>query len=147
MFIKVYFLSKIRYKILLEGKKIRLLEYESKNIFAKFGVPLADYIVIQKGDSIERKTRDFSFPATIKSQIAIGGRKKAAIFLKNNVDKPIIAYITGKSVPEGKRMGHAGAIISGVFGSAQGKIKALKNAAALISDSPWDVPKMINEIL
>ena len=64
-------------------------------------------------------------------------------FIKEHVSKPVIAYIAGKSAPEGKRMGHAGAIISGDFGTAQGKIEALKNAGALIADLPWDVPKLL----
>ncbi|MFW9938653.1 MAG: succinate--CoA ligase subunit alpha, partial [Candidatus Thorarchaeota archaeon] len=64
-----------------------------------------------------------------------------------NVDKPIVAYIAGKSAPEGKRMGHAGAIISGDFGTAQGKIKALTKAGAYIANTPWEVPKIIEEIL
>ncbi|MHA1373086.1 MAG: ADP-forming succinate--CoA ligase subunit beta [Promethearchaeota archaeon] len=58
---------------------MRLLEYESKKIFAKYDIPLADYIVIQKVENVEEKVRNFSFPAIIKSQIAIGSRKKAGL--------------------------------------------------------------------
>ena len=70
-----------------------------------------------------------------------------AKFISENCDKPVIAYIAGKSAPEGERMGHAGAIISGDFGTAKGKIKALKSAGAHIADTPWDVPKLIKELL
>ena len=69
-----------------------------------------------------------------------------AEFIKQHTDKPVVAYIAGRSAPEGKRMGHAGAIISGDFGTAEGKIEALKNAGALIADTPWDVPKLISDL-
>jgi len=83
----------------------------------------------------------------IIGEIGSNEEEKTAEFIKNNTSKPVIAYIAGKSAPKGKRMGHAGAIISGDFGTAQGKIKALKIAGAYIADTPWDVPKIIKEIL
>ncbi|MFW9877790.1 MAG: ATP-grasp domain-containing protein [Candidatus Thorarchaeota archaeon] len=58
---------------------IRLLEYECKRIFSKFDIPLAKNIVIEKGDDIKEKVSKFTFPAIIKSQIAIGSRKKAGL--------------------------------------------------------------------
>ncbi len=58
---------------------IRLLEYESKDIFEKFGIPLAKRIVIRKDDNLKEKVSNFTFPAIIKSQIAIGSRKKAGL--------------------------------------------------------------------
>ena len=54
-------------------------------------------------------------------EISSDEEEKTIEFIKNNVNKPIIAYIAGKSAPEGKRMGHAGVIISGDFGTAHGK--------------------------
>ena len=58
---------------------MRLLEYESKNVFGQFGIPLAKYIVINNSSEIDEKAKDFSYPAIIKSQIAIGSRKKAGL--------------------------------------------------------------------
>ncbi|MFX1357925.1 MAG: ADP-forming succinate--CoA ligase subunit beta [Promethearchaeota archaeon] len=58
---------------------MRLLEYESKELFAKFDIPLAKHIVILKNENIEEKINLFSFPAIVKSQIAIGSRKKAGL--------------------------------------------------------------------
>jgi len=63
----------------LGGIAIRLLEYESKELFKEFDIPLANYIVILKGDDIEKKLENFQFPAIVKSQIAIGSRKKAGL--------------------------------------------------------------------
>ncbi|MBY9013169.1 MAG: acetate--CoA ligase family protein, partial [Candidatus Lokiarchaeota archaeon] len=56
-----------------------MLEYESKEIFSKFGIPLVKNIIILKGEDIEEKVKAFSFPAIVKSQIAIGSRKKAGL--------------------------------------------------------------------
>ena len=80
----------------------------------------------------------------------IGGdeEEKVAAFIKDqNVTKPVVAYIAGKSAPEGKRMGHAGAIISGNVGTAQGKIDALSAVGAKIAEIPWDIPTMVKELL
>jgi len=56
-----------------------LLEYESKRIFNRFDIPLAKNIIIEKAENIEEKVKQFTFPAIIKSQIAIGSRKKAGL--------------------------------------------------------------------
>ena len=58
---------------------MRLLEYESKEVFEQFNLPLAKHIVIYNPKEIKEKVADFSFPAIIKSQIAIGSRKKAGL--------------------------------------------------------------------
>jgi succinyl-CoA synthetase alpha subunit len=78
----------------------------------------------------------------------IGGseEEETAAFLKAFEKKPVVAYIAGKSAPEGKRMGHAGAIISGDVGTANGKITALKDAGVLVADTPWDVPKLLRKV-
>ncbi|HEY9277570.1 MAG TPA: succinate--CoA ligase subunit alpha [Methylotenera sp.] len=68
----------------------------------------------------------------------IGGsdEEAAAEFIKSNVSKPVAAYIAGQTAPVGKRMGHAGAIISGGSGKAVDKIRALENAGAVVASSP-----------
>ena len=75
----------------------------------------------------------------------IGGsdEEKAAEFIKENITKPVVAYIAGISAPSGKRMGHAGAVISGGSGGAKNKIKSLKKAGVSISPTP----AMIGETL
>ena len=72
--------------------KIRLLEYESKNIFADFNIPLVPNVVIEKEDDIERKISGFRFPAIVKSQIAIGSRKKAGLIKTANSKEEALRY-------------------------------------------------------
>ena len=68
----------------------------------------------------------------------IGGSDEelAAEFISSNMKKPVVAYIAGLTAPEGKRMGHAGAIISGSSGKAIDKINVLKKSGVYIANSP-----------
>jgi len=71
----------------------------------------------------------------------IGGSDEelAAEFISKGISKPIVAYIAGRTAPKGKRMGHAGAIISGGTGNAEDKIRSLEKSGVWISESPADM--------
>ena len=79
----------------------------------------------------------------------IGGNDEemAADFIKNHMTKPVVAFIAGKTAPPGKRMGHAGAIVSGSAGSAQSKIEAFGSANVPVADLPSEVPTLLRQKL
>jgi succinyl-CoA synthetase alpha subunit len=75
----------------------------------------------------------------------IGGsaEEMAAKYIQDQFTKPVVAYIAGRTAPPGKRMGHAGAIVSGGVGTADSKIAALSDAGVEIAKFPSDVPGLI----
>ena len=79
----------------------------------------------------------------------IGGsdEEKASDFIKNNITKPVVAYIAGVSAPPGKRMGHAGAIVTGNEGTASSKYRALNDAGVKTTDSPALIGEMMKGLL
>lgn len=75
----------------------------------------------------------------------IGGtdEEQAADFISNHMTKPVYGFIAGKAAPPGKRMGHAGAIVEGGEGTAEGKIKALKAVGVRVAEHPEEIAEMI----
>ena len=75
----------------------------------------------------------------------IGGaaEEDAAEFVKDRMKKPVVAFIAGRSAPAGKRMGHAGAIISGGRGGAEEKVAALKAAGVQVASAPEEIPALV----
>lgn len=79
----------------------------------------------------------------------IGGNAEelAADHIKATIDTPVVAYVAGKTAPKGKRMGHAGAVISGRTGTVESKIKAFEKAKVPVADTPDGVAQILKEIL
>lgn len=132
------------------------LSYEITKFIGDQGIGVSAYIGIGgdpvRGTTMKEAVEYYVEDENTKLIVLIGEigsdeEEKTADYIKSSVNKPIIAYIAGKNAPEGKRMGHAGAIISGDFGTAEGKNKALKNAGVYVADTPWDIPHLIKEIL
>jgi succinyl-CoA synthetase alpha subunit len=79
----------------------------------------------------------------------IGGdaEERAAEFIKANVTKPVVGYVAGFTAPEGKTMGHAGAIVSGSAGTAQAKKEALEAAGVKVGKTPSETAELMREII
>jgi succinyl-CoA synthetase alpha subunit len=79
----------------------------------------------------------------------IGGseEERAAEFIEKSVSKPVVAYIAGLTAPEGKKMGHAGAIISGSKGTAQAKMEALSAAGVTVAKNPTEAAELMVEVV
>lgn len=79
----------------------------------------------------------------------IGGsaEEEAAAFIRAHVRKPVVGYIAGRTAPPGKRMGHAGAVISGSAGTAAAKVEALRSAGVAVATLPGEVGQLVAEVL
>jgi succinyl-CoA synthetase alpha subunit len=79
----------------------------------------------------------------------IGGdaEERAAAFIERNVAKPVVAYVAGFTAPEGKTMGHAGAIISGSAGTAQAKKEALEKVGVRVGKTPSETASLVREVM
>ena len=90
-------------------------------------------------------------PATVAIVMIgeIGGdaEERAAAYIKDNVTKPVVGYVAGFTAPEGKTMGHAGAIVSGSSGTAQAKKEALEAAGVKVGKTPSETAALMREIM
>ncbi len=80
----------------------------------------------------------------------IGGSDEedaAALIARGEFSKPVVAFIGGRSAPEGKRMGHAGAIVSGSSGTAQAKVDAFMKLGVPVAESPAQIPDLVRSVL
>ena len=90
-------------------------------------------------------------PATeaivVVGEIGGSAEEKAAEYMRAFAKKPAVAFIAGRSAPPGKRMGHAGAIVSGNSGTAESKVKAFEDAGIPVANAPSEIPAMVKAAL
>jgi succinyl-CoA synthetase alpha subunit len=99
-------------------------------------------------DALERFERDPETKAVaVIGEIGGSDEERAAGFIAEHVRKPVVAYVAGFSAPPGKRMGHAGAIITGSTGTAQAKAEAFEAAGVRVGRNPTEVAQIMQEIL
>jgi succinyl-CoA synthetase alpha subunit len=99
-------------------------------------------------DCLERFEQDPETRAVIMiGEIGGSEEEKAAEFIGSKMSKPVVAYIAGVTAPPGKKMGHAGAIISGSQGTAQAKMDALRRAGAHVALNPTEAGELMAEVV
>jgi succinyl-CoA synthetase alpha subunit len=103
------------------------------------------------GTSFIEVLKEFEKDKDTKGIVLIGeiggdAEERAAKYIKE-MSKPVVGYIAGLTAPEGKRMGHAGAIISRGMGTAKSKIEALEGAGALVAKIPTEIPRLLTQSL
>lgn len=132
------------------------LTYEAVDQITKLGMGQSTAIGIGGDPIIGTTTKDalelFMNDPDTEAIVMIGEiggsmENEAALWLKENATKPVVAFIAGATAPKGRTMGHAGAIISGKDDTAQAKKAMLTDAGAHVVDSPADIGKKIAELL
>lgn len=132
------------------------LTYEGANQVCKEGFGISTAVGIGGdpiiGLSYKQLLPMFEADSETKAIVMIGEiggdlEIQAAAFIKENITKPVVAFIAGQTAPKGKRMGHAGAIVSGSAGTAAEKMEALKAAGVTVVVSPAEIGKAVKEAL
>ncbi|MEY2567183.1 MAG: succinyl-CoA synthetase alpha subunit, partial [Actinomycetota bacterium] len=99
-------------------------------------------------DCLERFEADPDTKAVMMiGEIGGSAEEEAAAFIKSKMSKPISAYIAGVTAPPGKKMGHAGAIVSGGKGTAAAKMEALRDAGAKVGNNPTEAGDLMADIV
>ncbi len=99
-------------------------------------------------DCLERfETDDETQAIMMIGEIGGSAEEEAAEFIKANVSKPVVSYVAGVTAPPGKKMGHAGAIVSGGKGTAAAKREALEDAGVKVGDNPTEAGELMVEIV
>ncbi len=132
------------------------LTYEVVDIISRAGLGVSTCVGIGGdpviGSSFVDVLRDFKNDDDTHALLVIGeiggsAEEDAAAYIKAEIDKPVFGFISGRSAPPGKRMGHAGAIISGNSGTPQAKVAAFQAAGVEVADTLNDMVEMAKQRL
>jgi len=130
------------------------LTYEIVNALSEAGIGQSTCLGLG-GDPVPGTTfvdalEKFEADAATKRIVLVGeiggtAEEEAAAYIEKRVSKPVYAYIAGRTAPEGKRMGHAGAIVTRGMGTAQSKVKAFEKAGAKVAKFPTDIAELMKK--
>ncbi|MGC8557389.1 MAG: succinate--CoA ligase subunit alpha [Nitrososphaeria archaeon] len=132
------------------------LTYEIVNSISESGLGETTVIGIGGDQVVGTKMQDtvqlFEKDQETKAIVMVGeiggtAEEETAEIIKNSVSKPVVGFIAGRYAPPGKRMGHAGAIITGSKGTADSKIMALNEAGIKVASTPTEIPKILKQII
>ena len=132
------------------------LTYEIVNTISESGLGETTVIGIGGdqivGTTMQEAVRMFEKDDETKAIVVVGeiggtAEEETAEIIKKEVSKPVVAFIAGRFAPPGKRMGHAGAIITGNRGTAQSKIQAFQEAGVSVASRPSEIPVLIKQKL
>ncbi|MDP8023403.1 MAG: succinate--CoA ligase subunit alpha [Nitrososphaeria archaeon] len=132
------------------------LTYEIVNTISEAGLGETTVIGIGGdqvvGTTMQEAVRMFQQDEATKAIVVVGeiggtAEEETAEIIKKEVNKPVVAFIAGRYAPPGKRMGHAGAIITGNKGTAQSKIQAFQEAGVKVASKPSEIPVLIRQKL
>lgn len=132
------------------------LTYEAVNVVSKAGLGQSTAVGIGGDpvngtsfiDVLDAFNNDLETDAVVLiGEIGGDAEEKASLWIKDNMKKPVLGFIGGKTAPKGKTMGHAGAIVSGSSGTAQSKINAMTNAGVIVCSRLSDIVPLLKEAL
>ncbi len=132
------------------------LTYEAVNSITKDGLGQSTAIGIGgdpvNGTSFIDVLKAFNNDKSTEAVIMIGeiggnSEEEASVWIKENMKKPVVSFIAGKTAPKGKRMGHAGAIVSASSGDAESKIRVLKECGIRVASSLTDIVVDLREVM
>ncbi len=106
-------------------------------------VPGMSFIDVLEGFQLDSQTEAI----VMIGEIGGSAEEEAAEYIKNHVTKPVVSYIAGVTAPPGKKMGHAGAIVSGNKGTASAKIEALTKAGVNVVKNPTKIGQAIRDVI
>ena len=104
------------------------------------GLPTPDAVRLLNED-------DETEAIVIVGEIGGSAEERAAEYMRAFGKKPAVAFIAGRSAPPGKRMGHAGAIVSGNQGTAESKVRAFEDAGIRVANAPSEIPQLVKDVL
>ena len=128
-------------------KKILSLVLAFVCVFCVFGCGDGEYTDEKICKMWNLTESEFEYIKTRIGEIGGNAEEKAAEYIKNEMTKPVVSYIAGRTAPPGKRMGHAGAIIQGNTGTVVSKTEALNDAGVEVAKKPSEIVELLKKVL